>query len=872
MRKNEGSIMKAKLVSGILLLSVISIIVFFNSYRGEKDYRILKNPQPVDINQNFGEKKEFKKQRKLWIEDMHRAAPGVDWRAMNRKTRDQKNIAKLSKRKRMLAKSQLNQQGGTEQYANGLLVASWIEKGSNNLSGRMHTTEVDFENNLIYAGSAGGNIWVCDLEGNNWHSINDFLQFENILMVRRIPYDGGYRLIVVSSVGVAYTDNDGLTWDFATGLIDFDGWRYINHGVMTNDDNNTIFLLVREGSELTTIYKSTDLGKTFSKIYIFDDIRGDYCHIWTSRYENTKVFLLKKDDILSFSNDAPLGPVGRVDVQFPTGSLQNAVITGDNDASHLYIAYNVNGESIFYRSTDGGRTWSEQGTIDQSIFTNRSFCCSLINPDLVFLGGLDAFRGEAGGTSWEPINSWGQYYEDPENKLHADIPEIIPFINSEGEEILYFSTDGGLYVSKDGGLTVKNISLEGLRISQYYSTYTYRKDDTELIYAGSQDQGFQRSTWETGGLVEFEQLISGDYGHLVSGDGGTSVWGNYPGFVLYFPDGTRTADSHWWDFAGFENHLWMPPMCEHPTDPRKAYVGAGTSTSGFHLWCLTYSNYSFEVDEGDFDFGSEISAIGYSPLETNYLYVLTSNGMFFTSSDGGDSWTKTSSFSGPVGHYFYGSSIVGSPTVEGRVYIAGSGYSNAPVYVSDDYGATFTPMSTGLPPTLVFDMDINPEGDLLFVATAVGPYAYVDSLNEWIDIVGVYAPDQTYWTVEYVPILKTARFGTYGRGIWDFKVESFTSVKNEKDVSQVPGDFHLSNYPNPFNPTTTIRYDIPEASNVTLTIYNMNGQIIERLIDQKQEPGSYSVNWNAGNVSTGAYICQIQADGFQQVKKMLLIK
>ena len=86
-------------------------------------------------------------------------------------------------------------------------------------------------------------------------------------------------------------------------------------------------------------------------------------------------------------------------------------------------------------------------------------------------------------------------------------------------------------------------------------------------------------------------------------------------------------------------------------------------------------------------------------------------------------------------------------------------------------------------------------------------------------------------------------------------------------------EYKLSqNYPNPFNPTTTIRYDILKASNVTLTIYNMNGQVVDRLVNQKQEPGSYSVNWDARNISTGVYFYQIRAEGFQKVKKMLLIK
>ncbi|MBN2602127.1 MAG: T9SS type A sorting domain-containing protein, partial [Candidatus Marinimicrobia bacterium] len=95
-----------------------------------------------------------------------------------------------------------------------------------------------------------------------------------------------------------------------------------------------------------------------------------------------------------------------------------------------------------------------------------------------------------------------------------------------------------------------------------------------------------------------------------------------------------------------------------------------------------------------------------------------------------------------------------------------------------------------------------------------------------------------------------------------------------------PEEFSLSgNYPNPFNPTTSIRYDIPRASHVTLTIYNMNGQVVEKLVNQKQGPGFYSVSWDASQYSSGVYYCQIQVTDpsqsggdFQQVKKMLLIK
>ncbi len=93
------------------------------------------------------------------------------------------------------------------------------------------------------------------------------------------------------------------------------------------------------------------------------------------------------------------------------------------------------------------------------------------------------------------------------------------------------------------------------------------------------------------------------------------------------------------------------------------------------------------------------------------------------------------------------------------------------------------------------------------------------------------------------------------------------------DILDESNSFLLhQNFPNPFNPSTTIKYDIIKTSFVSITIYNMNGKVVEKLVNQKQKPGSYSVKWDAKNVSSGFYFYHIKADGFQQVKKCLLIK
>ena len=87
----------------------------------------------------------------------------------------------------------------------------------------------------------------------------------------------------------------------------------------------------------------------------------------------------------------------------------------------------------------------------------------------------------------------------------------------------------------------------------------------------------------------------------------------------------------------------------------------------------------------------------------------------------------------------------------------------------------------------------------------------------------------------------------------------------------------LPNYPNPFNPITTLRYDLPEDALVNITIYDMMGRQVKTLINDRQTAGYKSLHWNATNnasspVSAGIYLYMIQAGDFRQTKKMALLK
>ena len=102
--------------------------------------------------------------------------------------------------------------------------------------------------------------------------------------------------------------------------------------------------------------------------------------------------------------------------------------------------------------------------------------------------------------------------------------------------------------------------------------------------------------------------------------------------------------------------------------------------------------------------------------------------------------------------------------------------------------------------------------------------------------------------------------------------ELVTSVPEEKG-NLLPVKMVLEqNYPNPFNPTTTIKYQLPIQSQVTLKVYNLLGQEIATLVDGVEEPGYKSVQWDATGVASGVYLYRLNAGSFVAVKKSIVVK
>ena len=160
-----------------------------------------------------------------------------------------------------------------------------------------------------------------------------------------------------------------------------------------------------------------------------------------------------------------------------------------------------------------------------------------------------------------------------------------------------------------------------------------------------------------------------------------------------------------------------------------------------------------------------------------------------------------------------------------ETFVAGSAYGE--IFLSSDNGETWATADTGLPLSSIWSLASN-DSDL-FV-------------------------------------------GTFGDGVWSRPLSELGLLPKE-EIEEVPTQFFLSqNYPNPFNPSTTISFTIPQSSIVNLKIFDLLGQEVETIVNERFDTGSYSRQWDATDQPSGVYFYRLQAGDFTETKKLILLR
>jgi hypothetical protein len=126
------------------------------------------------------------------------------------------------------------------------------------------------------------------------------------------------------------------------------------------------------------------------------------------------------------------------------------------------------------------------------------------------------------------------------------------------------------------------------------------------------------------------------------------------------------------------------------------------------------------------------------------------------------------------------------------------------------------------------------------------------------------------WTLKVVDMV-SGYSGTLQS--WGLKLFFDNPTSIESDYSAIPTKLEVyQNFPNPFNPITTIKWQLPERAFVTLKIYDVLGREVVTLVDEELNAGQHETVYNASGISSGVYFYKIKAGSFVETKKMILLK
>lgn len=310
-----------------------------------------------------------------------------------------------------------------------------------------------------------------------------------------------------------------------------------------------------------------------------------------------------------------------------------------------------------------------------------------------------------------------------------------------------------------------------------------------------------------------------------------------------------------------------------------------SSPTTANLYGIDHSYYLYAVgDNGTILYASEIftgslvqqtsgttrnlKAVTISNLNTQRVIAVGEKGTILRTTNGGFNWVNVSIADTTVN--FYDLSQKGIFYNTGDIFVAvGSG---GKIYKTTDNGLTWQQKNSGTTNTLrsVYFQTL----DSGVVVGDNGTVRMTTNGGEtWFTDPFFNSPSTRNY--RFVSLVNNT-FRTFMAGS-----DSLFYVSNDPVTftgvtlisSEVPDQFSLNqNYPNPFNPVTNIVYSVSSSGNVKITVYDINGREISVLTDEFHSPGIYKTEWNALAYTSGVYFYRIEAEGFTDTKKMMLIK
>lgn len=684
-----------------------------------------------------------------------------------------------------------------------ILSNPWNEEGPNNIGGRFnvlegHPTDTD----ILYAGAANGGVFKTTDGGDSWNPIFDEFAYMAIGEIKLDPTDPekvwvgtGDRNFGGSSHmgnGLYLSEDEGSSWSHV-GLSEAGIISEI-HIDPTNPDRMFVGALGDCRAKTTDrgVYRSLDGGLSWDNVLFVSDSSG-VCDMvmdptnpdilyacFFNRLNKEFSGIVSGPDSKIFKTTDGGDSWTELGGGLPANESRVGIDIVPSSPNTLYAIFvdnaSLNPEGI-YRSTDGGTSWvdldvySGAGALDPGCMGGFGWYFGQIrvNPydeDQLIVQGVDQWYSSDGGETWSMnVPYWWEY------EVHADKHDILYTSATSG----IIATDGGLYKSNNLSSPTSWTDIEDIAATQFYHITVNPLIDG-LYGGGAQDNG----------SMSGNGLDPTNWERLFGGDGFRQTWLELDPGAAYFE---TQLGGLYYDSPGVGNDV-SPPIwgadrvnwdMPYLVDEENGNLFVGTSKMMI-MEAAPWGGYTdISSDLTDVAFGptpgSEsnhtISEIEQDQFDSEILYAGTTDGLVWRGEGSGTSYDWFS-ISGPLPDK-YVTALRASPNHEGTIYVGFSGFRvndfESHIYRSDDFGVTWTDISSDLPSISVNDILVVPNynDDYLFAALDGGVYFSENAGESW-DYVGTGLPMVTVSELDLDIPNKKLMAGTYARSLWSYDV------------------------------------------------------------------------------------------------------
>jgi photosystem II stability/assembly factor-like uncharacterized protein len=700
---------------------------------------------------------------------------------------------------------------------------TWRFLGPGNIGGRTRAFLIDSARpEIMYAGGVSGGVWKSWDAGQSWTPIGDDLANIAINSLAMHPVDhrilyagtgeGYFResergtSLPLRGDGIFLTRDGGTTWIqlASTTGTDFD---YVNDLVVSTHDPRRVYAATRSG-----VWRSDDEGATWSQVLpttvrggCLDlawrgDTTGDYLFASCGTFEQATVYRNQ-----NAQSDPTWVPVLSEPDQ---GRTTLAIAPSNPSIIYALAASNENGNynqalKAIYRSNANGDagSWTTQLTnkssdyVDTLLLSNvysatndqcrkrpngnvtMGWYCNTIavdpvNPERVWVGGVDTFRSDDGGKSFGIASYWWER-EDFPTYLHADQHAIVfhPRYDGVSNKQVFFANDGGIARTDDALAepahstispclpTESKFKFTGLSnsygVTQFYHGSV--SPDGRTFIAGAQDNGTLMGTIDGG--VTWRRAIGGDGSYTaIDPSDPFTMYGSSQYANLY----RSVNGGYGWQparNAQGDDYLFITPFVLDAAAPSRLWLG------GRKLWRTeTRGEQWFAVSTA---LPGLVSAIAVAPGKSDLVLVGLNTGHIVrneaaTSAHGQTEWLGTKPRDGFV------TWITFDPFDTNTVYATYAGFGGDHLWRSTDAGKTWTAMATNLPDIPLHSLALDPtRRERLYLGTDLGVFVSLDGGATWAVENTGFANAVTETVIigkgEYGPAVYAF---THGRGAW----------------------------------------------------------------------------------------------------------